>query len=236
VTISAWAWFDDAFETSSLVESDLGIEAFIFIIGFFLYYPAFTVVFLVLFEVFVSSAMEDAKSACTGVYPVEIIPVIAAIFIGSLSMLFFSYMGGAILDTIDVTFVCFAIDKDNGVDMSGNEFAQNLVKEVPGMITVIDPIPIPDPAAGKVASAMSTGSTMGAVQMVPMMQPQLAAMPMTMPMTMTPEQQQQMQAQQMQQWQQMTPEQQQQMQMQQMQMQQMQQIQPPTTGQPVLLG
>jgi hypothetical protein len=42
-------------------------------------------------------------------------------FVGIIAMLFFTYMAGIILDTVDVIFVCFAIDKDNGVDVSNTE-------------------------------------------------------------------------------------------------------------------
>ena len=46
-------------------------------------------------------------------------------------MLFFEYASGIILDTIDVCFVCYAIDKDNGVaDLKNDGFAA-LILELP---------------------------------------------------------------------------------------------------------
>jgi len=42
-------------------------------------------------------------------------------------------MAGIILDTIDVMFVCYAVDKDNGVDMT-NEGFHLLVMEMPNKV------------------------------------------------------------------------------------------------------
>ena len=80
-------------------------------------------------------------------------------------MIFFQYVGDAVMDTISVCFVTFAVDKDNGVDMSSNEFAQEIVKEVPGVLPQLS-----DPAGGKIE--------MQAMQ--PPMQPMVMMQPMPM--------------------------------------------------------
>jgi hypothetical protein len=45
-------------------------------------------------------------------------------------MLIFTFLSGIFLDTIDTLFLCYAIDKDNNVDLSDSEF-ESLVKEMP---------------------------------------------------------------------------------------------------------
>jgi len=57
---------------------------------------------------------------------------LAAIFVGCICRLFFNYMAGVILDTIDTCFVCWAIDRDNKVDLSDSEFS-SLVMMLPGV-------------------------------------------------------------------------------------------------------
>ena len=44
-------------------------------------------------------------------------------------------LSGIFLDIIDTLFLCFAIDKDNNVDMTNSELA-SLVKELPGYTEV----------------------------------------------------------------------------------------------------
>ena len=96
-------------------------------------------------------------------------------------MLFFTYMSMAIMDTISITFVIFAIDKDNGVDMSNSEFANEIVKEVPGLVTQLGE-GAADPAAGKVVEMQPAA---GQQQMV--MQPmQGYAMAQGQPVQMAP--------------------------------------------------
>ena len=56
------------------------------------------------------------------------IPPLAATFVGCISMMFFAFLSSIFLDIITTLFVCFAVDKDNSVDMSGSEF-EALAKE-----------------------------------------------------------------------------------------------------------
>ena len=60
---------------------------------------------------------------------------LAATFIACIAMMFFTCLAGIFLDTVDVLFLCFAIDRDNNVDMSEDEFAK-LVME--GVHTVLE--------------------------------------------------------------------------------------------------
>jgi hypothetical protein len=46
-------------------------------------------------------------------------------------MMFFTFFSGMFLDIISTLFMCYAIDKDNNVDLGNGEFVE-LVKEVPG--------------------------------------------------------------------------------------------------------
>merc|ERR1712024_341874 len=58
------------------------------------------------------------------------VPPMAAAFVGCISMMFFTFLAKMFLDTLDTLFLCYAIDKDNGADMSENEFDE-LVKKMP---------------------------------------------------------------------------------------------------------
>ena len=174
VTISAWAWYDEVFSEpleniSTFTESGIPAEALILMIGFFLYYPVWTIFWLIFMEIFINNERDegDLSETCTGIYPVELIPILCALFVGSIAMLLFTFLGHAIMDTINVCFVCFAVDKDNGVDMTNNLFANELVKEVPGLI-----MSLTDPAANKV----SAGAMQQQIQMVSM--PPMAGQPM----------------------------------------------------------
>ena len=125
------------------------------------------------------------------------VPAFCATFVGCIVKLFFDYMGGIILDSIDVMFLCFAIDKDNNVDLSKSAFAAICV-DIPGVITTANPLQEPkDPLLvaapvqpGQFVAAAGTGvpqgqvqpfgmSQSGGVQMMPLGQPM---MPLGQPM------------------------------------------------------
>ena len=61
------------------------------------------------------------------------VPPLAAAFVGCISMMFFTFLAKMFLDTLDTLFLCYAIDKDNGVDMANDEF-DSLVKKMPEYI------------------------------------------------------------------------------------------------------
>ena len=165
------------------------------------------------------------------------------IFVGCITKLFFDYMGGIILDSIDVMFLCFAIDKDNNVDLSKSEFAAICV-DIPGVITTAnplqdskDPLLVQQPVQpGQFVTGAGAGMPQGqvqpfaapmvgggvqmmpqqGVQMMPMAamgQPVAMGQPMAMPMANMTPEQMQQQQMMMQQQMAMMQQQQQQMQM-----------------------
>lgn len=76
------------------------------------------------------------------------IPPLVAAFVGCIAMMFFTFLASIFLDIINTVFLCFAIDKDNCVDTSNDEF-ESLVKQMPEYIQASDveivtaqPIPV----------------------------------------------------------------------------------------------
>ena len=60
------------------------------------------------------------------------IPPLAASLVGCISMLFFNFFStGIIMDIIDTCFLCFAIDADNNIDLSGSDL-NALISDMPG--------------------------------------------------------------------------------------------------------
>jgi len=69
------------------------------------------------------------------------IPILSASFVGCIAMMFFSFISSIFLDVIDTIFLCFAIDKDNNVDIAPDNELFDLVKKMPEYIdtvTVVD--------------------------------------------------------------------------------------------------
>jgi len=58
------------------------------------------------------------------------IPPLAATFVGCIAMMMFKFLSAIFLDIIDTLFLCFAIDKDNNVDLTDSEFTK-LVEKMP---------------------------------------------------------------------------------------------------------
>lgn len=135
VTFIAWAALDGALGLETLGAADEGVpfEVLIIGVGYFLFNAQGTIVFCVIMELFMGNVNIAQSGDCAsfnGVYPAAIVPCLGALFTGAIAMLFFQYVGGAILDTISISFVCYAIDKDNGADMSNNTFAVELVSQI----------------------------------------------------------------------------------------------------------
>jgi len=59
------------------------------------------------------------------------IPPLAAAFVGCVAMMMLNLLSSCFIDIIDTLFLCFAIDKDNNVDLLNDEFS-GLIKEMPG--------------------------------------------------------------------------------------------------------
>ena len=128
IYFSAWAWLDNVFDTDTFIgvnDETILVIAYLFFALFNIWYPVLGVYLIILANRFLSTLEVDPN---TWVVP------FAATFVGCISMMFFTYLAGIFLDTVDVLFLCFAIDRDNQVDLSNDEFAK-LVHE--GVETVI---------------------------------------------------------------------------------------------------
>eukprot|EP00978_Attheya_sp_CCMP212_P029474 scaffold104840_cov53-Attheya_sp.AAC.3 len=128
IFLIAWVWFDKAFKTSTFpgASEELYLITIWSIFALFnLWYPVLGLYIIILVNRWL--AKDSALDPEIWVSPV------AAIFVGCISMMFFTYIASVFLDTINVLFLCFAIDKDNNVDMTQDEFAK-LVEEVPGYV------------------------------------------------------------------------------------------------------
>eukprot|EP00518_Triparma_eleuthera_P003966 CAMPEP_0182462158 /NCGR_PEP_ID=MMETSP1319-20130603/6508_1 /TAXON_ID=172717 /ORGANISM="Bolidomonas pacifica, Strain RCC208" /LENGTH=723 /DNA_ID=CAMNT_0024661551 /DNA_START=46 /DNA_END=2214 /DNA_ORIENTATION=- len=157
---STWAWVDDLFfnkamacNSGALYDDDSGTcsdgswprwktvpgvapDNFLWILwvllaSFNIYYP--------LIGIFFITILDGLFSSIEGLDPGYWVSPLCAIFVGCIAKLFFDYMGGVILDTIDVMFMCFAVDKDNNVDLSKSEFSA-IIMELPGVNKVANPM------------------------------------------------------------------------------------------------
>lgn len=137
ICLLAWTWFDKAFKTDTLPGGkDASFSVLWILFGLFnLYYPVLGVYIIILLNRFLQSWERSKDSLDNNHQDVWVSPL-AAIFVGCLAMMFFTYLAGIFLDTVDVLFLCFAIDKDNCVDMEDDEF-QSLVKAMPQYVEVV---------------------------------------------------------------------------------------------------
>ena len=119
-----WAWLDAEFGEDNFRKlTGEGIFfVWLFLQAFLLWYPTIGVLILCMLNNIIKGFHNGESSA---------VPVImASMFVGLISVILFNYMGSVILDTIDVCFVCFAVDKDNNVDLSQSVFAQQVCKNM----------------------------------------------------------------------------------------------------------
>ncbi|CAB9518394.1 Plasma-membrane choline transporter [Seminavis robusta] len=125
----AWVWLDAEFKTDTFIgvnEETLMVVGWLFFALFNIWYPVLGLYVLILTNSWLSK--------WDGLDPAYWVSPMAATFIACLGMMFFSYLGGVFLDTVDVLFLCFAIDKDNCVDVSSDEFAALVAEGVPTFI------------------------------------------------------------------------------------------------------
>jgi len=150
VTFAAWAWFDARFRTETLVGGKDALWFILYIlVGLFnLYHPVFGMYIIILANNFLlsweKSMWDDDRESSNKEeksYQHYWVSPLAAIFVGCLAMSFFTFIAEIFLDTIDVSFLCYAINKDNNVDLSNDDF-EVLVKAVPGYIEAVDVIPV----------------------------------------------------------------------------------------------
>ncbi len=152
VALITWVWIDARFETGSFLNSyDNYMWILLFIIILFsLYYPVLGIYGMIIANKYLRDfermkMIQAAEGSTDDVYDDDgfmiffsnepsnhiWIPPLAATFVGCIAMMFFTFMSGIFLDIVTTLFLCFAIDKDNNVDLDGTEF-QALVKELPG--------------------------------------------------------------------------------------------------------
>jgi len=133
IAMLTWYWVDAEFDCGTLSqegENTWFILYFILVL-FNCWYPVLGIYLLILIDLLLQRAgrenLEDGREGFNHLW----IPPFTAAFVGCIAMLMFRFLSSIFLDTIDTLFLCFAIDKDNNVDQSNNEFT-SLVKEIPG--------------------------------------------------------------------------------------------------------
>ena len=137
VTMSCWAWLDDVYHWQTLPQSaGETLDVVIFYLWFFnmlfnLWYPVLGIFLIIVANNILAHWLRDENGHVYG-QNVWVAPM-AATFVGCVSKMFFEYMAGIILDTIDVMFVCYAVDKDNNMDVSSNQFA-TIVSQMDGLV------------------------------------------------------------------------------------------------------
>lgn len=133
----SWKWIDDRFDCGTLArtEDDEGIEKLLWIlrlllIFFSVWYPVLGLYVIILINRYIQDFGKEQVQKGGESSNYLWIPPLAAAFVGCIAMLIFTFLSGIFLDTIDTLFLCYAIDKDNNVDLSDSEF-ESLVKEMP---------------------------------------------------------------------------------------------------------
>lgn len=137
VTLTAWFWIDRRFECDTLFGADDRVATFFFLIMacFLLLHPLVGVLLLVA----ANSALEryersSSESGDDNSQHIWVSPL-AACFAGCVSALLIRFVNGIVSDVIDTMFLCFAIDKDNGIDRkkdeAGGDFAEVVAKAMP---------------------------------------------------------------------------------------------------------
>lgn len=127
----AWVWLDAEFKTDSFVgvsDEVLMAVGWCFFALFSIWYPVLGLYLIILVNRWLSQSNWEPE---TWVSPM------AAAFIGCIAMMFFNYLAGTFLDTVDVLFLCFAIDRDNKKS-ADNEFAKLVFEGVPAVLVEPD--------------------------------------------------------------------------------------------------
>jgi len=151
IALLAWKWVNDKFDCNSLPGDDGGSLwiLYIFVILFNLWYPVLGLYIIIFANRFLQrmererlnrnlSIQTDDSNQDTELNTNHIwIPPLVGAFVGCIAMMFFTFLADIFLDIINTIFLCFAIDKDNSVDTSNDEF-ESLVKQMPGYIQASD--------------------------------------------------------------------------------------------------
>jgi hypothetical protein len=130
----SWKWIDDRFDCGTLARTEDG-EGLIWIlmlllVFFSVWYPVLGLYVIILINRYSQDYGKEQVQQGKESSNYSWIPPLAAAFVGCIAMLIFTFLSGIFLDTIDTLFLCYAIDKDNNVDLSDSEF-DSLVKEMP---------------------------------------------------------------------------------------------------------
>lgn len=132
-----WVWIADRFDCPDIHSFDtIVIIGYLLIILFNLWYPVLGLYLLILVnKVLQGIGNFSGDDGSESEYNLNHywVPPIAAGFAGCIAMMMFSFLSAVFLDIIDTLFLCFAIDKDNHVDLSDDVFCA-LVKELPEYI------------------------------------------------------------------------------------------------------
>jgi len=155
IALLAWKWVDDKFECNSLPgDEDASTYSTAYVIGilFTLWYPVLGLYIIILAnrllqewerDNFMWTVYEDRTVHTNHNW----IPPLIGAFVGCIAMMFFTFLADVFLDIINTIFLCFAIDKDNYVDTSNDEF-ESLLRQMPEYIDASDveimeqPIPV----------------------------------------------------------------------------------------------
>lgn len=166
ITIICWIWIDDRFDCQSFpsnTEDGNSTGMFIlytFLVLFNLWFPVLGIYIMILVSRFLS-AENTFWSSMQHLW----VPPLASIFVGCIAMMFFLFLSHIFLDTINVKFMCYAIDKENRVENESNKEFEMLLKDVPGYIEATDVQPLKDGWAeengGQPSAPIATAIPMG---------------------------------------------------------------------------
>mmetsp|Transcript_17232 Transcript_17232/g.25012 ORF Transcript_17232/g.25012 Transcript_17232/m.25012 type:complete len:330 (+) Transcript_17232:2-991(+) len=155
MTFLTWSWIDDTFgftTLSDILETEGGstvaiLIVMIFFMIFILSYPLVGVFVVVIINSTQQAQAKENYAAGEETFQHLWVSPLGAMFVGCISMLVFSFMGGIIHDTVDTMFLCFAIDQENQIERNKQQeefdFAA-IVKTMPGYI-VATPVTHIDP-------------------------------------------------------------------------------------------
>lgn len=142
LALSAWGYLDVAFECTTLTDSKSLVVVWMLLLVIALSSPV-----LGLFVVLAINHIARANLKELGWHGERIsgfshssvwLPPLAAIFLGVVSKLCLSFIGGMIKDSVDVLYLCSAIDEDNGTTRNqGEDEFDSIVKNMPGFIVAV---------------------------------------------------------------------------------------------------
>jgi len=138
VALVAWVWIDSEFNAGSLPSNsdDYLWILYVIVILFNIYYPSLGIYIMIIANRFLRE-YERSKLREIELGNADFentnnlwIPPLAATFVACIAMMFFTFLSSMFNDIITTLFLCFAVDKDNNVDLDGQEL-EAIVKEVP---------------------------------------------------------------------------------------------------------